>query len=83
MKLNVFACQGGYLLSADCMFAPREATEAYRPVAAILGLVICDELPPPLRERVSREIDRQQFAFVGADEAKLAQLAMLAIQRGP
>ena len=83
MKLNVFACHGGYLLSAECMFAPREATEVYRPIAAILGLVACDELPPPLCERVVRDIDLQQFAFVSVDEAQHVQLPMLALQHPP
>ena len=83
MKLNVFACYGGYLLSAECMFAPREATEVYRPVAAMLGLVACDELPPPLCERVARDIEQQQFAFVRADEAKHVRLPMLAMQHPP
>ncbi|KGQ20602.1 hypothetical protein LF41_1139 [Lysobacter dokdonensis DS-58] len=80
MKLNVFACSGGYLLSAECMFAPREATEAYRPVAEIFGLVMCDEPPPPLCERVAKDIDLQQFAFVSCSEAKQIRLPMLALQ---
>ena len=50
------------------MFAPREATEAHRPVVAMLGLVECDELPAPLGERVTRDIERQLFAFVPTDE---------------
>ena len=83
MKLNVFACYGGYLLSAECMFAPREATEAYRPVAAVLGLVACDELPPPLCERVARDIDDQQFSFVSIDEARQIRLPMLAMGHPP
>ncbi|UHQ19369.1 hypothetical protein LVB87_14455 [Lysobacter sp. KIS68-7] len=83
MKLNVFACYGRYLLSADCMFAPREATEVYRPAAAILGLVVSDELPPPLCERVARDIERQQFAFVHADEARQVRLPILAMQHPP
>ena len=58
MKLNVFACYGGYLLSAEGMFAPREPTEVYHPVAVIVGLVSCEELPSPLCERVARDIER-------------------------
>lgn len=83
MKLNVFACYGGYLLSAECMFAPREPTEVYHPVAVIVGLVPCEELPSPLCERVARDIERQQFAFVHADEAKHVRLPMLAMQHPP
>jgi hypothetical protein len=48
MKLNLFACQDGYLLSPDCMLAPRAASQAHWPVSALLGIVDCDELPPDL-----------------------------------
>lgn len=83
MKLNVFACNGGYLLSDECMFAPREATEAHRPVVAMLGLVECDELPAPLGERVTRDIERQLFAFVPTDEAKQLRRQIRTVQHPP
>jgi len=45
-------------------------------------LIACDKLPRPLCERVALDIERQQFAFVTAEEAIDVRLPMLAM-RGP
>jgi hypothetical protein len=78
MKLNVFACQGGFLLSAECMLAPREANEAYWPVSAILGVVECDELPGDLCGYITKDIKSKHFSFVSTAEAFRAGLPTLA-----
>jgi hypothetical protein len=78
MKLNVFACRDGFLLSAECMFAPRKATEAYWPVSAILGIVDCDKLPADLCAYITQDIDTQQFSFVSTAEAFRVGLPLLA-----
>ena len=68
MKLNLFSCPPGYLLSPDCMLAPLEAVHVYGPVSPLLGTLDCDELPAELCERIRTEVERRAFAFVPLNE---------------
>ena len=78
MKLNLFACQDGFLLSPDCMLAPREATKMHWPVSALLGTLDGDELPSALRRYVEQDIEEKQFSFVSTAEAFRVGLPVLA-----
>ena len=83
MKLNVFACKDGFLLSPDCMLAPRDATKAHWPVSALLGIVECAELPPDLCSFVEQDIDEKQFSFVSTAEAFRVGIPVLASKNLP
>ena len=83
MKLNLFACQDEYLLSPDCMLAPREATKAHWPVSALLGTLEGDDLPGELRRHVEGDIDEKQFSFVSTAEAFRIGLPVLASKNPP
>ena len=83
MKLNVFACQDGFLLSPDCMLAPRQATRAHWPVSALLGIVDSEELPADLCSYIEQDIDDKQFSFVSTAEAFRVGIPVLASKNPP
>ena len=83
MKLNVFACQDGFLMSPDCMLAPRQATRAHWPVSALLGIVDSDELPADLCSYIEQDIDDKQFSFVSTAEAFRVGIPVLASKSPP
>jgi hypothetical protein len=64
VKLNAFACRDGYVLSNECMLAPRAAEDAHGAMSALLGIVDCHELPPPLCAAVIDSVYRDHYAFV-------------------
>jgi hypothetical protein len=69
VKLNAFACRDGYVLSNECMLAPRAAEAAHGAMSALLGIVDCHELPPPLCEAVVESVYRDHFAFIPIAQA--------------
>jgi hypothetical protein len=69
VKLNAFACRDGYVLSNECMLAPREAEAVHGAMSQRLGIVDCHELPPALCEAVIEAVYRDQFAFVTIAQA--------------
>lgn len=83
VKLNVFACKDGFLLSSDCMLAPRNATRAHWPVSALLGVVDCEELPADLCSFIEQDIDDKQFSFVSTAEAFRVGIPGLASKNPP
>jgi hypothetical protein len=78
MKLNLFACSNGYLLTAECMLPPMRAAEMYWPVSAKLGVVDGARLPEDVRTRVLGDVRARQCAFVSAAEAFRLGLPQLA-----
>ena len=78
MKLNLFACKEGFLLSPNCMLAPHAATRVHWPVSTILGIVDCAELPTDLCAFITQDIEDKQFSFVSSAEAARVGLAELA-----
>jgi hypothetical protein len=78
MKLNLFACRDGYLLTAECMLPPMRAAEMYCPVSATLGIVDGARLPQDVRARVLGDVRARQCAFVSMAEAFRLGLPQLA-----
>ena len=64
MRLNVFSCREGFVLSADCMLAPREAEMDCGPVSALLGTINCTELPEDVCADINHQVEARQYAFV-------------------
>ena len=69
MKLNVYSCGRGFILSAQSMFAPLDSEDECGQVSKLIGPVDCDQLPTDLCASVLRQIDVRLFAFVPADIA--------------
>jgi hypothetical protein len=69
VKLNAFACRDGYVLSNECMLAPREAEAVHGVMSRRLGIVDCHELPPTMCEAVIEAVYRDQFAFITIAQA--------------
>lgn len=78
MKLNVFVCRDGFLLSPDCMVLPKMAQEVFWPVTSIIGVLDCDDLPTDLCERVNADVEDRQFSFVATGIAIQARIPTLA-----
>jgi hypothetical protein len=74
VKLNAFACRDGYVLSNECMLAPRAAENVHGEISALLGIVDCHELPPPLCEAIIDSVYRDHYAFVPIGQALDANL---------
>jgi hypothetical protein len=81
MKLNLFACREGYLLTAECMLPPMRAAELYWPVSETLGVVDGARLPDEVRTRVLGDVRARQCAFVSMTEAFRLALPQLAAAR--
>ena len=80
MKLNVFPCRDGFLLSAECMDLPKRARDAFWPISQMLGVIECDDLPADVCAWVSEDIEALNFSFVATATALRAWLPTLAAQ---
>ena len=52
--------------------------EPYSPISALVGSFDSSKLPPTLGLRVTKDVQRQQFAFVELREAMQANIPLLA-----
>ena len=77
VNLNVFSCRDGFVLSADCMLAPREAEMDCGPISALLGVIDCTELPEPVCAEINAQVDARQYAFVPMMVAMASNLRAL------
>jgi hypothetical protein len=80
VKLNAFACRDGYILSNECMLAPKTAEVVHGTMSPRLGIVDCRELPSPMCESILEAVYRDQFAFVPIAEALDARMTIHAIE---
>lgn len=65
MNLNLFACcDGGYLVTPECMLASTEARTLHGPEQRFLGVVDCALLPEGMRRQVEAEVELHAFAFI-------------------
>jgi hypothetical protein len=69
VKLNAFSCRDGYVLSNECMLAPKAAEAVHGAMSPRLGIVDCHELPPPVCEAVIEAVYRDQYAFLPIAQA--------------
>ena len=69
VKLNAFACRDGYVLSNECMHAPKAAEDAHGAISGLLGIVDCAELPAPLCEAVVESVYSEHYAFLSIAQA--------------
>lgn len=83
MRLNLFVCRDGWLLSSECMLASREAEDAHGPVSAFLGILDCAQLPDPVCRDILEGIYARQFAFLPRRVGKSLDLARLANNTPP
>ena len=65
MKLNVFRCRDGYLLTEAAASEPDAAHLDY------VGEFLSSRLAPHVRARVAREIEDRNYALIGQDELML------------
>ena len=78
MNLNLFACcDGGYLVTPECMLASAEALALHGPTQRFLGVVDSALFPDEMRLQVEGEVELHAFAFV----AQHAGDQVLAIRR--
>ena len=77
MKLNAFSCREGFVLSAECMLAPRAAEMDCGSISALLGTVDCTELPDAVCADITAQIDARQYAVVTLDVAQASNLRAL------
>lgn len=75
LKLNVFECSAGFLVSPDFTLLPKHALREHGPECPFAGTLVCAKLPPKLCLHVRTEIDRNFFAFIPSSAALLAGLA--------
>lgn len=77
MKLNAFSCGRGYILSAQCMFAPLDSEDECGQISQLIGPLDCDKLPTELCASIQRQIDQRLFAFVPTEVALASHLREL------
>lgn len=77
MRLNAFSCGRGYILSAQCMFAPLDSEDECGQVSALIGPLDCEKLPADLCASIVRQIDDRLFAFVPTAVADASHLREL------
>ena len=69
VKLNVFSCLGGYVVSPACMLASEEAWRRHGPISALTGTLESRKLPLELRSSIERTLDAEPFADVTKSQA--------------
>lgn len=77
MRLNVFSCRDGFVLSADCMLAPRAAEMECGGISALLGTLDCTELPESVCAAIKAEVDARAYAVVTLEVAMSSNLRAL------
>src|SRR5204863_8870537 len=74
MRLNVFSCRDGFVLSAECMLAPRAAEMECGSISALLGTLDCTELPAEVCADITAQVDTRQYAIVTLEVAVSSNL---------
>jgi len=77
MRLNAFACRDGFVLSAECMLAPRAAEMDCGSISALLGTLDCTELPEAVCADITAQVDARQYAFITLQVARASNLRAL------
>jgi hypothetical protein len=74
MRLNVFSCRDGFVLSADCMLVPLAAEMECGSISALLGTLDCTELPVDLCADIVAQLDARHYAIVTLGASKASNL---------
>ena len=64
LHLNLYACEGGFLLGPDVMHLPMAATERHRDISPLLATLRCADIPEALCQRICDDIDAANYAFL-------------------
>lgn len=73
VKLNVFSCPDGYVVSPACMLASEEARRRHGPITGFAGTLKSGNLPIELRSSIERALEGESFAYVDKHQATLLE----------
>jgi len=80
MNFNLYACEDGFLVSAECVESPPAARNRHRPRER-LGTFPGTALPVVLNGRLMHGVTKEGYVFIGKNDPGFGDIASVTLEQ--